>query len=79
MNVDLNKILSKRSGITAIAIWAIMSLGGTGTWWGLVAMGLVAVLTWRYMDLDHAQQKRRIDAGLEGPQMDTKDAEGDGT
>ncbi len=79
MNVDLNKIVSKRSGITAIAIWVIASLAGNGTWWSLAAMGLVGVLAWRYMDLDHAKQKWRIEAGLERPQKDTKDAKGDGT
>ena len=68
MNVDLNKILSKRSGITAITIWVIMSLAGNGTWYALVAMLLISVLAWRYMDLDHAQQKWRIEAGLESPQ-----------
>ena len=68
MNVDLNQILSKRSGVTAIAIWVIMSLAGNGTWYGLVAMGLISLLAWRYMDLDHAKQKWRIEAGLERPQ-----------
>ena len=68
MNVDLNKILSKRSGVTAIAIWAVVSLAATGTWYGLVAMGLISVLAWRYMDLDHAKQKWRIEAGLEKPE-----------
>ena len=74
MNVDMNKILSKRSGITAIAIWVIASLAGNGTWWSLAAMGMVGVLAWRYMDLDHAKQKLRIERGLERPQKGTGDA-----
>ncbi len=79
MNVDVNKIVSKRSGITAIAIWVIASLAGNGTWWSLAAMGLVAVLAWRYMDLDHAKQKWRIEAGLKTPRKSTNDTKGDGT
>ena len=79
MNVDMNKIASKRSGITALAIWVIASLPANGTWWSLVAMVMVGVLAWRYMDLDHQKQKWRIEAGLEKPEKGTKDAEGDGT
>jgi len=73
MNVDLNKIASKRSGITAIAIWVIASLAANGTWWSLVAMVLVSVLAWRYMDLDHAKQKWRIEAKSGKPQKCTKE------
>lgn len=75
MNVDLNKILSKRSGVMAITIWFIASLAGNGTWWGLAGMGLISVLVWRYMDLDHQKEKWRIEAGLEGPQKTQKETE----
>jgi len=56
MAVDWNKVLSKRSGVTGIAIWMLKELGSVGTWQAVVAMSLATGLAAMYMILDHRKQ-----------------------